>query len=121
MTPSLSSLILLAVLGVLVALPSAFGKSLLTDTELDTFGAGGEGLVHQAEEGDQAFLSDKDLDAITAQGLWRTVWPFQYVPNGIPVFRGFLTYPGKEEGSTVIQFRGSPLRESTPTLLPPQR
>ena len=80
MTPSLSTLILLAVLGVLVAIPPAFGASLLTDTELDTFGSGGESLASQAEDSAMDPLSDQTLAYITAKGVHGFIWPFQYAP-----------------------------------------
>ena len=79
MTLSLSTLILLAVLGVLVALPSAFGASLLLDTDLDELGASGEGLLEQSEDTPIGPLSDLALQDLEGSGIPVEIWPFQRI------------------------------------------
>ena len=110
----LSPLILFTIVFLVTVASVAHSANLLTDAELDALGAGGVGSVKQGEERDLNFLTDATLDAITAQGLHGTVWPFQYLPDRIPVFRGFLTWPIESEdvigqSSTGLQFRGVPL------------
>ena len=108
------NVLLIALFWTLVVISFADSPSLLTDTVLDELGAGGGSLVYQTEEVAHPLLSDIAFDSITPQGLPGNAWPFQYLPDRIAVFRGFLTWPLDSEGSigqtsTDILFRGTPV------------
>ena len=106
--------------GVLFATP-ALSFSTLSDEELDKIGAGGETLGGQAPEGGLQALSDTELDHVAASAFQTFIWPFQYVPKGVPrLLRTVRASDGRGGFINFPVFNGSP-QGRTPPPLPPQR
>ena len=97
----------------------AYSASLLTDAELDTLGAGGEGYTEPTPNKPLQALSETDLEQVSGSAFPIFVWPFQTIGKPVPSFLGFLTHPGKDRDTTAIQLRGVPLRKGGLFLLSP--
>ena len=111
--------IIFIIIGLLIATSFAYSASLLTDAELDSLGAGGEGYSEPTQSNPLQALSESDLEQVSGSAFPIFVWPFQALAKPVPSFRGILMHPGTDKDGTAIQLRGVPLRKGGLFLLSP--